>query len=594
VEAIALSDMQKTSSPENMFDQNISLSTQPESTFEDYSPAELYNILRIPFSKGGIIQLKEDIPETILDQIYLFSLLRYFLQSIDEAGELKLTKAGNIPFNLVKALHALPDAEEILLMPIEEIKLHKDSDTFLVPLLKDFCNNKNITKVQNSKMSLTNYGKKLLIDKMELFKELIIYAFTEPEHQNTIEDALEVVFEFGACYTLTLLDKYGSTPQQPSFYSDKYFTAFPEFLKKISEIETANTELGKFCEAAYQFQLITKNFLRFHLIKTDIHSVNGVTVEKSELFNEIFQITPPAAKSQTETHPVSYDAMWRKSELTSSRIAKMLQEREWNDENEMNQFLKSLMGKPLPYDPSKITPEEKSIELYIQSMEAEPEQAKILIEEALKLDPTNVEALMEQAIQDTNPHKVIKKLQVILKIAREKLGDSFQELQGNFWRAQGTRPYMRVLEKLSDYYLYISNFKAAISIMQEMLVLNSNDNQGIRYQLGVALVATGRYEEYLALRERQSESYNATWNYTYVFYNYKTTGLSLKTRQSLINAVNQNPIVLRLLKNEIPMPDKLPQYYKPGDGAEAIICVNELMPLIKTTPDFSEFLFSLR
>ena len=86
------------------------------------------------------------------------------------------------------------------------------------------------------------------------------------------------------------------------------------------------------------------------------------------------------------------------------------------------------------------------------------------------------------------------------------------------------------------------------------------------------------------------EKDNAIFNYTFVFYNYLTSGISSNTRKAISKAKKQNSIVARIITGDIPMPDKLPDKITPGTGLEAIICANELVPLLINTPNIEELL----
>jgi len=147
---------------------------------------------------------------------------------------------------------------------------------------------------------------------------------------------------------------------------------------------------------------------------------------------------------------------------------------------------------------------------------------------------------------------------------------------------------MRVMQSLAECYTELRSYNDAIAIINQMLLLNPNDNQGMRYQQGALLVATNRYEEYLELRKQFNDGSSASWNYVWAIYLYKTTGKSIQTQTALIKAINQNNIVPKLISGEIPMPDYLPDHYRPGDGNEAIICVEELMPILITSPGVME------
>jgi tetratricopeptide (TPR) repeat protein len=62
----------------------------------------------------------------------------------------------------------------------------------------------------------------------------------------------------------------------------------------------------------------------------------------------------------------------------------------------------------------------------------------------------------------------------------------FKQYAGHFWGFIETRPYMRARAGLAAILNMLGEVDAAISNYQEMPVLNPNDNQGIRYRLGMS------------------------------------------------------------------------------------------------------------
>ena len=76
-----------------------------------------------------------------------------------------------------------------------------------------------------------------------------------------------------------------------------------------------------------------------------------------------------------------------------------------------------------------------------------------------------------------------------LEAGKKAIGEKeFNELKGHFWMAHETRPYMRAKAGLASCLFFMRRYDEAIKHYQEMLELNPNDNQGVRYQLAVWLV----------------------------------------------------------------------------------------------------------
>ena len=70
----------------------------------------------------------------------------------------------------------------------------------------------------------------------------------------------------------------------------------------------------------------------------------------------------------------------------------------------------------------------------------------------------------------------------------------FKEYVGHFWGFLETRPYMRARAGLAATLNALGEVDAAISNYRDMLRLNPNDNQGIRYELASCLMKSGDTE----------------------------------------------------------------------------------------------------
>ena len=63
---------------------------------------------------------------------------------------------------------------------------------------------------------------------------------------------------------------------------------------------------------------------------------------------------------------------------------------------------------------------------------------------------------------------------------------AFKEYAGHFWGFLETRPYMRARAGLAGALLKLGDVDGAIDHFRDMLRLNPNDNQGIRYLCSAA------------------------------------------------------------------------------------------------------------
>jgi tetratricopeptide (TPR) repeat protein len=89
----------------------------------------------------------------------------------------------------------------------------------------------------------------------------------------------------------------------------------------------------------------------------------------------------------------------------------------------------------------------------------------------------------------------------------------FEEYAGHFWGFLETRPYMRARAGLASTLVQLGDVEGALAHYRDMLKLNPNDNQGIRYVLAGCLL---RQDNYSALKELLAahEDGSAFWLYT--------------------------------------------------------------------------------
>ncbi len=566
---------------------------RPIKEFENYSPSEMHNMLYNSFQDGSVVRLKDNIPEHVLDKIPILTVFRYFLLLIKEAGKIKLTIAGYIPPAIVKLVHQQPLAARINSMGLSESIPTREVDSIILLLFRNICKINKLTRISKNVLSLTKRGNELLKDKHQLLQEIIrLYAAGTAYSFQGFNQGAEIAL-FGIEFHLILLNKYSDEGNPVSFYIAKMFEAFPNLAKDIPEDDIFNNTVEVYT-LNYQIHVLHRFYDAFGFIEERNNfswiMQDKLKLSKSVIFNDIIEITPPSAPADAVPGKikVSTQAIRRNTEFQLKELTDILKSRTWESLEEMQEFISNNQFDTPEKVSTEPSNEDKSMKLYIEAMDAPPLEARKMIREALELDPRNVEALMNKAYWEKNIAHRIKKLKEIVIIAKKNLGSDFEQLKGNFWIAHETRPYMRVMQSLAECYTELRSYNDAIAIINQMLLLNPNDNQGMRYQQGALLVATNRYEEYLELRKQFNDGSSASWNYVWAIYLYKTTGKSIQTQTALIKAINQNNIVPKLISGEIPMPDYLPDHYRPGDGNEAIICVEELMPILITSPGVME------
>lgn len=239
-------------------------------------------------------------------------------------------------------------------------------------------------------------------------------------------------------------------------------------------------------------------------------------------------------------------------------------------------------------------PKWRAQELAYDAMEADdPFDAIRLVNEAQKLDPdcTDAQRLMVSLL----PMELDNRIQLMREVvgkAERNFGDQFfEENKGHFWGVLSTRPYMRAMQELSELLTVADKLEDAIAVCERMLVLNPNDNQGVRYALVGLYLATkqGQTASDLLSRYPGEEDYTAVFAWGRVIEHWLASRVS-DARSALLRARNVNSFVEGYLTGTRKLPRRLPSSYRPGDESEAQVAVAHLSPACVRLPEFTAWL----
>lgn len=174
---------------------------------------------------------------------------------------------------------------------------------------------------------------------------------------------------------------------------------------------------------------------------------------------------------------------------------------------------------------------------------------------------------------------------------RSALGEKlFAELTGEFWLHLETRPYMRACHYLVIDLQERNELSAASVLMHEMLILNPNDNQGIRYLLCDALIVQGENEEAWRLLTDYKQDASANFQWNTVLLSFRKSGKSPKSRAALKNALEQNGFVPWYLTGRSKIPKKMPQFLEFGGKSEAVAYARYAVANWNNTPGAIDWL----
>lgn len=146
----------------------------------------------------------------------------------------------------------------------------------------------------------------------------------------------------------------------------------------------------------------------------------------------------------------------------------------------------------------------------------------------------------------------------------------FKEHKGHFWLILETRPYMRARAGLAEVLMELGEYQQAVGHYQELLRLNPNDNQGLRYLLVNLLLEIGDDGAVATLLKKYKNDSSATWHYARALLAFRQGGDSEHAHRLLRKAVSFNPYVPDYLLGRTRFPKQLPAYISPGQEDEAI------------------------
>ncbi|MBP7689997.1 MAG: hypothetical protein KA765_18930 [Thermoflexales bacterium] len=204
--------------------------------------------------------------------------------------------------------------------------------------------------------------------------------------------------------------------------------------------------------------------------------------------------------------------------------------------------------------------------------ESHPGKRLTLAHQALSISADCADAWVLLAEEEADTvQRALDYFQKGVEAGRRALGDQyFQQYVGDFWGLLETRPFMRALEGTASLLWNMSLRAAAAEIYFEMLRLNPNDNQGVRYSLLNLLLEAERADDAQKLLKQYKDDYSSVWIYTRALLEFRTGGAAAKANKSLKAALEQNPFVPAYLTGQKRIPNQLPDYIGMGDENEAI------------------------
>lgn len=204
-----------------------------------------------------------------------------------------------------------------------------------------------------------------------------------------------------------------------------------------------------------------------------------------------------------------------------------------------------------------------------------------------------VDDLVDTALAQKSPEKRLELLEKAVSIGKEQLQREFQTGVGFFWGIIETRPYMRARLTLIHTLLTLGRPEEAISHMEDMLRLNPNDNQGIRWLLLEWYCNMNWLDKAGELLARYPDDSSVYMMCTKVCLDFQASGRSEALTEELRTILNENPYLAPKLLSQIEVDPHEPESVIVGSEEEADSYCRMFRALWKSTPEALPWLKSV-
>lgn len=255
-----------------------------------------------------------------------------------------------------------------------------------------------------------------------------------------------------------------------------------------------------------------------------------------------------------------------------AELARILGREEFANLDEAKAYLEQVLTSGITVEETPpSTPLEEAQELIYEAWETESATKRVqLARKALSISPDCADAYILLAEDEAKtPHESLEYHWDAVAAGERALGaEFFVTHAGHFWGMLETRPYMRARFSLAQNLLVLNRRVEAVEHMEDLLRLNPNDNQGIRYVLAGVLLDAGAHDKLKALLDAYDEE-SAHVCYDRALMLYCQTGPSQEAAEALRKAFAANAYVPdRIIK--MMEPELIPEFMEPGSEEEAI------------------------
>jgi len=241
--------------------------------------------------------------------------------------------------------------------------------------------------------------------------------------------------------------------------------------------------------------------------------------------------------------------MSKQHEKAMIDFQRLLSTKDFKTEQELRDFMNSLVGTELPSFPEEtLTNEEKAIDLVLSAYDCDPKTGFEKVMEALELDSDCIEAY--EFLGNINDFPPISDAfyEKGISIGRKKFGAKyFKENKGHFWLLHETRPFMRCMHLHANCLYELNKIQESIEVFEEMIELNPNDNQGIRDQLLLYLIEVEDKSKFTKYDKQFKNDFMTFALFNRALFAFVSEGETKNTEIMLKRALSENKHVAKKL-----------------------------------------------
>jgi len=205
----------------------------------------------------------------------------------------------------------------------------------------------------------------------------------------------------------------------------------------------------------------------------------------------------------------------------------------------------------------------------------------------------DLDELVEAALSQRSPEKTLELLEKAVKTGEEQLAPAFQDHVGHFWLLSETRPYMRARLQLVQVLVAQGQHETAISHMKDMLRLNPDDNQGVRWLLLEWYCNMNWLDKAMQLLDEYPDEDTPFMVLTRVCLQFQKSGPSDALEAILKEQMELNPHIAPKLVDQEEVSPYSVDSFEVGDEDEADAYCQSFRSLWKATPGALPWLSSV-